>query len=193
MVRTRTVWPIVAHVGVGPVVLGVNEGALLDLLGAPSARRPRSSISGIEFPEGLFFFDNALQVSFDESGRVDFVGAASHMTIDVRYDDVPVFDVDADELAAYIAVDARVDEEDREFPTNWTFPNLELSLYRGCHPSDIPDSERGDDPSGLFWEQISVAKRGYFSKGKSLPAPDPQARPERPRCRRARDRSKPTR
>ncbi|MBI3272388.1 MAG: hypothetical protein HYZ53_25575 [Planctomycetes bacterium] len=142
---------LIHHDSLGPVRLGASRDEIRRALGPPSHTQEPHEQWGIHFHAKDYFFDNALQVSYDDDQVAEFIEASHHDSFVVTFDGVPVHSSPAEEVLATIRRHAKPDEDDREYPCNQTFPALDLTIYR----------EHREDAQ---IEAIGIGRLGYTSR-----------------------------
>ncbi len=145
------VYEVIPHRGVGPVLLGMSceqSRAAMGISCRPSKNMPSSTDT---------YLNNSFQIDFDEHDRVEFIELSNDEVITAIYKGQEVFKMQADDLVRFTAQDAPFDPDDPELGTSYTFPALDLALWRPVLP------EGPDDPEGRYFATIAIGKQGYFS------------------------------
>lgn len=128
------------HDSLGPVKLGMNMQQVHAVLGQPCHSAEPHERWGIAFPAKDYFFDNAFQVNYDSNGNVEFVEAAAHDSYVVTFDEIPVHTSQATAVLEAIRRHGAPDENDREYPCNQVFRDLDLTIYREHGENDLIDA-----------------------------------------------------
>lgn len=146
--------PVMPGHSLGSVVLGMSEGAVIEQLGEPRARRPADSGEGIS----MWWADPSLRVDLDSKGRVEFcevtfVDGEPRTTLD----GVDLLALPADEVAALLAASWGGAYEEGGY--SFTCPPG-LALWRATLPGDGETDP--DDRGGRHWRTLAVAAPGYW-------------------------------
>ncbi len=142
--------------GVGPVRLGMTPD---EVLGAMDQKPDSFSKSDDSRHETDAFHQSCFQVFYDgDVPEVVYIELSSGVDFDAFYAGTDVFKTPANDLVSLISQTTPLDENDPELGYSFTFPNLELSLWRPV----MPDSE--DDPEGRFFSTVGIGITGYFSR-----------------------------
>jgi hypothetical protein len=124
------VFDVIPHKSIGPIELGMTRQRIRELLGEPSAVQAAHEKWGIQFPDKDYFYNNAFQVSYDADLIADFIEAAADSAYSVTFDGIPVHDSEPTVVVDAISKHASVDQNEREYPLNLWFPDINLNLYR---------------------------------------------------------------
>lgn len=146
-----TIQPLV---GVGLVRFGMSPEEVRLVMPEPprSFRKRRTS----RYKTDAFFHD-AFQVSYDgDLPTVEFIELQGHSAVRPFYRHVHVLATPADEVVAFISRDATFDANDPEFPSTYTFRDLQLSFWRPIIP------ESADDEIGRCFSTVGIGRRGYY-------------------------------
>lgn len=164
---------LIPHVGAGEVRLGMTRNAIRALLGTPESSSDKSILEfgdlTIPVPAKDGYYNNELQISFDENNRAEFIefsGRGAKYT-KVYLNEVDVFHVPAPILIQEIMdfTNTLFDEGEKEIPYSYVFPDIDLAVWRQVIPQvdeateEIPDSDDGK----YFWT-IGIGIKGYYSK-----------------------------
>jgi|SRR5215831_7105832 len=103
------------------------------------------------------YLNNSFQVFFDKNDCVEFIELSRGGPFEAFYKGINVFETLAEDLVAFISNDAKYDENDRELGYSYTFPSIELSLWRDILPED-------DDEEGRYFWTIGIGRKGYYSE-----------------------------
>jgi hypothetical protein len=176
------IWNVEPRVGIGPVRLGMSRREVIAALGEPKRAEPPRRRSGRSVARrDIFFPGSDVEINYVR-GRVNFIGVNAPEHMEVRFDDVPIFDVLFRDLARWLSAEHGVDVGERDFPAAWTFPDLGMCLWRSWDESTVDDELRAiGDHAGLFVEQVAVDAR-FAAPAKRLaraPGPSPPPRPVR--------------
>jgi hypothetical protein len=104
------------------------------------------------------YYNYSLQVSFDETGKLEFIEISRDEDIEAIFRGGNVFKIPANDLIEEIRQDFRLDVDDDEFGYCFTFPDIELSFWRPV----IPEDENDED--GKYFSTVGIGRKGYFIK-----------------------------
>jgi len=136
------------HVGVGKIRLGMNKIEVNQLLGEP-----------LSYEEDIeYYFNNFLQISYDEKNEVEFIEIFSSINFDVEYNGIQIFNSTAKEVIEKICEFQKYDENDPELGYSYIFKNIDLSLYRSVVP------ENDEDKEGKYFSTIGIGIKGYWEE-----------------------------
>ena len=153
------IYDISPGVGVGPVKLGSSPGDVRAVMGSAPHRFMKTSKS-----EHATEAWDAFHVCYRGTPpTVEFIELGKSSEFRVHYKGIDVFETRASDLVALVSADTPYDPRNRELGYSYTFPAIELSLWR----SVVPESD--DDPDGQFFEAVGLGITGYFSGGSSQP------------------------
>ncbi|HEX5871421.1 MAG TPA: hypothetical protein VFY65_13430, partial [Longimicrobium sp.] len=108
MTDPPTVYDIVPHEGVGPVRLGMTRGEAREAM--ERAGVPLLPVHGETTRDACQ--DAGFQVSYDESGIVEYIELGRGGPFVARYQGVSVFTTPADEMVSLVAKTAPFDPDD---------------------------------------------------------------------------------
>ena len=97
------------------------------------------------------YHDSAFQVFFDADDRVEYVELSSDRAFGVLFADARVFSTPARALVQLLEQHAPYDPDEWELGYTYTFPRLELALWR-------------PDKSQRNFSTVGVGRPGYFSE-----------------------------
>ena len=148
---------VVPHVGVGAVRLGMSRddsrvamGLLLQSFNDDVSELANDAYILDEGRSGFYVF-------FDADDRVEYIELSG--VSNAVYKETLIFSTLAEQLTEIISRDADYDPDDPELGYAYTYPQLELALWRSAKP-DI-DSDNIEE--GKFFAIIGIGKAGYFS------------------------------
>jgi hypothetical protein len=147
-------YKVIPLVGVGPVRLGMTREQVRRAMPGPCEpfRKGRD-----DEHETDAFHDSSFQVFYGGEGpTVEFIELSSDPGVRALYGGLSVFETPADEVVARIGRDTAFDPSDPELGYSYTFPALELSLWRPVLPVE------GND-EGREFSTIGIGVRGYYS------------------------------
>jgi hypothetical protein len=161
-------YEVVPLEGVGPVRLGMSREDSRAAMGLPP-----SQTSGPGERRYDHYLRNAFQVFFDEDDRVAYIELYRGDPVVALYQGRRVFDTPAAELVELVSRAAPFDPDDPELGYTYTFPALELALWRPARREDVEGEEDVGDEEYLkeleaewrTFHTIGVGVRGYFSAG----------------------------
>ena len=135
---------------VGPIVLGATRGearAAMPAVPIAFGKGPGETPSDA-------WHDFAVQVFYDADDRVEYVEIERGEEVRAVLFGQPVLELPCAAAIELVERHARHDPEDRDLPDGWTFPDLDVSLWR---PHD------GQEDAGCF-AALGVGRRGYFAR-----------------------------
>ena len=101
--------------------------------------------------------NSCFQVFFDQNDCVEFIELSIGGPFEAFYKELNVFETFAEDLVAFISRDAKYNEYNRELGYSYTFPSIELSVWRDILPED------GYEEGRYFWT-IGIGRKGYYSE-----------------------------
>ncbi|MFC3626849.1 hypothetical protein ACFOKJ_12015 [Vogesella amnigena] len=138
-------------VGFGNIKLGMTRTEVLLMLGPCSTSFKNSPAS--LYPTDAWL-NNGLRVFYSGTvPRVEYIELSRGAGFEVELWGHPVFSTKASLLIEFIELHSSLDREDPELGYSYTFPSIELSLWR-----PIVDS-----PDGQFFSTIGIGVHGYYS------------------------------
>lgn len=146
--QTLEVCPLV---GVGPVLLGASREEVIHAFGPPqeSYRKTPTSPHATDA-----WFDGQLQVFYaGNHPRIEFIEVSAGRLLEPVAFGVKVLGAPAVEVVGLLTQHADFDVHDPELGYSYTFPALELSLWR---PYVEP-------PEGLTFQSVGIGVAGYYS------------------------------
>lgn len=160
MTDQPTVYDIVPHEGVGPVRLGMAREAAREAMERAGVPLPPEQV---ETSRDLYHRAE-FQVSYDDSGMVEYIELGRGEQFVARYLGVDVFTTPADELVALVANAAPYDPDDPELGYTYLFPALDLTLWRPVMPEDCEEDDEPDEyDCGRVFMTMGVGRRGYLA------------------------------
>lgn len=164
---------LIPHIGAGNIKLGMGRIEIQSILGIPNFSTEKSTMNFgdiiIPVPAKDGFFNNELQVTYDEDKKVDFIefSAKDSKTIQVLIEGINIFRTPASLLLQGVSkkIGSDYGKEGEEIPFSYTFPSLDLALWRPVVPEldenevELPETEEGK----YFWT-VGIGVKGYFSK-----------------------------
>lgn len=160
------------HIGAGDLKLGMTRAESRAVLGTPYASSEKDVMVfgdiSIPAPAKDSYFENELQVTFDDDHRVNFMEFCGRQAehIEVYFNGIDVFKTPAQQLIQEIstATQAHYDEEDEEIPYAYVFPSIDLTVWR----DDIPEQEEQqitilESEEGKYFWTIGIGVKGYCS------------------------------
>ena len=146
-------YEVVPFTGIGPVRLGMSRA---EVWAAMSADRTSFLKGPFSTHETDAWYENAFQVFYGgETVTAEFVEIASHVGIRVTFRGLSIFDTPVDEVVAHVSGFAPLDATHPELGYTYTFPELELSLWRPVI---------SDDADGRFFQSIGIGVKGYYTQ-----------------------------
>jgi len=134
----------------GGVQFGMSREKVRTLLAPASAdpfSRGKTQIDG--------FYGSALQVNYDGDGKVEFIEFAR--SVGVSLDGFDLFASEVDSVVAHLSGLYALDEEKLEPGYSFTFPAIELGLWRPVLPHEGSDE-------GRYFASAGFGRAGYYSK-----------------------------
>ncbi|WP_146009458.1 hypothetical protein [Deinococcus planocerae] len=104
------------------------------------------------------YHGNAFQVFFDEEERIEFIELSRNDGIGAIFQGTDLLHTPAEQVILLLCSVANLDSNHSELGNTYTFPELELSLWRAVIPQGDGDSE------GRFFNTVGIGKLGYFSR-----------------------------
>jgi hypothetical protein len=162
---------LIPHVGTNGLTFGMTREAVRNLLGAPFSAQEKSVFNSHGFsiptPARDGYFENELQVHYDDDHRTNFIElygrGAKHVS--VFLDGLDLFAIPAHALLLEIIKNrsVRFDENDAEIPYCYTFPDIDLAFWRQVSPEVNEETEavpEGDD--GKYFWTVAIGAKGYY-------------------------------
>jgi hypothetical protein len=159
------------HTGASAIELGMTRKKIRSILGDPGSSSEKSVFEygevKIPVPAKDGYFENELQITFDDGGKADFIEfsgrAAKHTK--VYLNGIDVFKIPAPQLLKKIteSTNADFDKEEEEIPYSYVFKSIDLAVWRQIVPEideekeSVPDSHEGK----YFWT-IGIGIKGYY-------------------------------
>jgi hypothetical protein len=148
VVKTFVIDPLV---GVGPVRLGARREAVLAAIGAPE--NSFCKVPGSRHQTDAWF-QNGLQVFYEgDQPTVAFIELTSSPYFEAVLLGISVFTTKVPLVISEIRRCAKLDEADPELGYAYTFPSLELALWR-------PDDDDAETP---YFSTVGIGVCGYYS------------------------------
>jgi len=114
------------HIGISKIKLGMNKIEVNQLLGDPISNEENID----------YYFNNFLQISYDDKKEVEFIEVFSSIDFEVKYSGINIFSSTAKEVIEKICELEQYDEDDPELGYSYIFKNIDLSLYRSVLPEN---------------------------------------------------------
>jgi hypothetical protein len=149
--RMATEYVVRPHEGVGAIRLGASRGEA-------RAAMPEVPVAFGKGPGDTpvdAWHDFGLQVFYDDEDRVEYIEVSRDPDLRPLLFGEPVLSLPICAAVDVVSRHAPHDAEDPRLPECWTFPALDLSLWK---PPD------GEDDDGCF-ATIGAGRRGYFATG----------------------------
>jgi hypothetical protein len=125
------------HRGIGPVSFGMTRAEV-----AAAMAHVGGGVSNSANEQRGCFFNFALEVSFADDGRVDYIEIGSILPLRVRFAGRDVYDTSADELLALVEQFDHFAPELSQPPLRYVFPKLILTLWGRNHVFDYRGGRR---------------------------------------------------
>lgn len=147
---------ILPHLGIGPISLNMDRAEVRKVMVALGCRRSFTK------DHMDYFYDNALQVEYDEEEKVMFIGVSSSCLYKTTYNGVNVFDTPAKLLFQLIA--QQDGSEEHIYDRNGhLFPKQIVALWNADEQYDEIQSE-----TRKVWGQIGLGNQRYFEEVQTL-------------------------
>ncbi len=105
------------------------------------------------------YHNSSFQVFFDRDNKVEYIEVSRYEPLRVTYKGTNVFETKANDLVQTISSDAPFDPDDPELGYSYTFPQLELALWRPIVPKDDNHNSQHH-----YFSTMGVGQPGYFSQ-----------------------------
>jgi hypothetical protein len=161
------------HVGAGNIKLGMSRQEIRNILGEPDYSSEKSifTFNDISLPQPAKdgYFENELQITFDDNSKADFIefsGRGARHT-KVYLNGLEVFRIPAPDLVRRIAETTKneIDNEDEEIPYSYTFPAIDLAVWRQVLPQKNESEEQiSESDDGKYFWTIGIGIKGYYTK-----------------------------
>jgi hypothetical protein len=172
MIRA-TRFDLIPHTGANDIKLGMSREEVRKILGKPEYSAEKSTFEfqeiSIPTPAKDGYFNNELQITFDDNGNADFIEFSGRGAGHVRVflNGLDVFHTPAPDLIMAISrlTESGFDKEEEEIPYSYIFPDIDLGLWRQVLPqldeneNSIPEADDGK----YFWT-IGIGIQGYYQK-----------------------------
>ena len=143
------------HRGVGPVMLGMERMRVHEVMPESPCSFKKTPVSEYETDA---FHQSGFQVFYGgDSPRVEYIELSRDCGFSVFYRKIDVFGTPASELVDLLSRDAAIDQSNPEHGYSYSFPELDLCVWR----SVIPDS--ASDEEGRRFDTIGIGVEGYFT------------------------------
>jgi len=142
--------PLTPHVGIGPIKLGAARSVIRAEMA--SAGLPLESAR-----ESMDYFGSAsVQVEYEEDGTASFIGVSSDPDLELFYDGIDLFDVEAKKAFELLA--SRDGSGSHEYSeSEYLFPSQIITLYEADAQYD-----RKREETRSVWGQIGCGDTRYL-------------------------------
>lgn len=144
---------LVPHDGAGPLKLGMPREAL----------RAAASQAGLslasDHPESDYFAEAAIQVEYDEAGRVQFIGIAPDAEVDALWRGARVADTAAEDIFRMVAAGEGGALHDFD-PDGYLFPRQIVTLWSADEQYDVIRRRTGGSLRRI-WGQVGLGTPAY--------------------------------
>ena len=147
------------HKGIGPIKIGMTREQSRKAIGLKP--KPFRKSASDKIPTDAYY-QNSLQVFFDDNKHVEYIEVSGPGPIRVLYKGIDFFSLKADEAIALISKDAPYDPNDPELGYSYVFPALELSIWRPVLPDPEDDEDNTSTDQGF--STIGIGRPGYYSE-----------------------------
>jgi hypothetical protein len=148
-----TIFDIIPLKSAGQVKLGLTKDVILRTIGKPSDILPEKDC----YQHDNIFFS----VSYDQNDRVEYIeySTPADDKTKVLLNGIDIFGTPADDLIYQITTQTGYehDNDERELPYVYIFPDLELSFWRPVVPDDK------DDEDGKYFMTVGIGTKGYYT------------------------------
>jgi hypothetical protein len=141
-------------VGVGPIKFGQTRSEVRAVMSGLGQSQTR-----LRSPKTDCFFGSALQVSYDQEERVEFIESAPSDAFQFLFHGEALHEMPAEDAVRFVSEFADYDSGPAAKGYSYIFPALQLALWRGVLPSPDPEELRG-----RFFESVAVGRAGYFDQ-----------------------------
>ena len=161
------------HVGAGNINFGSTRKEVHLILGTPQYSSEKTVINygelSIPVPAKDGYFDNEIQITFDENNAVDFIefSGKNAKHIEVYLNGIEVFKTPAQKLIKQITdtTNAKFNKEEEEIPYSYVYPLIDLAVWRQVIPElDETKEIISDSDEGKYFWTIAIGKKGYYKK-----------------------------
>ncbi len=146
-------FPIVPLQSVGDLRIGMTRDEVRAIMGVepdafakiPNAKQLTDS-----------FHDSCVQVFYDPDDRAEYIELSRAPSIDPEFEGLHIFNTPATELVLRLGSETVFDSDPDLNPTEVTFPDLSMSLWRPC--GDVTD-----DLDSKYFMTVGIGRPGYYS------------------------------
>lgn len=153
------------HEGINDINFGLDSKAVRLKLGAPESTKEQSffQFGDINIPEPKtdYYFDNILQISYDENDIVEFIEIYSkESNLEISIYGFSLNQVSAEEIISFLTLEKKLkyDENGEEFPYTYNFVDKDIIFWRQVLPEDDTDED------GKYFDSVGIGKIGYLKK-----------------------------
>ncbi|BDI33597.1 hypothetical protein CCAX7_56480 [Capsulimonas corticalis] len=147
--------------GVLPIEFGMTRKEAREVIGLPVSPYVRPSVSPYLSDT---YLNRGFQVFFDADNRVEFIELRN--SVSAVYKGFSVLETKATSVVNSVSKDAPYDESDPKLGYRYTFPDLEMRLWRNHIAKEQYDP---DDYSGIYFLTMGLGKPGYYSNASEIP------------------------
>jgi hypothetical protein len=148
-------YELIPRLGTGLVRFGMPRETIRNILGLPTETF-RKSVD--DRYEADIYHQKGFQIFYaGEEPKVEFIQLSSNSDFEVFYKGVNIFKTKAIELVQFISKEAEFNKNDPNLGYTYTFPTLDLSLWRPI----IPPSKKSKE--GQFFRTVGIGESGYYS------------------------------
>lgn len=153
------------HEGINDVSFGQSSEEVRLTLGAPESTREESinryGKVGIREPKTDYYFDNSLQISYDENDTVEFIEiACKNSNLQISLYGVNINKICAAEIISFLTQKKKLvyDKNNIELPYSYDFISKNLSFWRQV----VPEHENDED--GRYFDSVAIGRSGYLEE-----------------------------
>lgn len=149
-----TAYEVIPRVGAGPVKLGMTREEVRRVMPGPCQSFLKDPDAEHETDA---FHDTGFQVFYrGEFPVVEYIELSRESGFRALYRGLDVFATSAGQALAHVSGDAAFDPDNPELGYSYTFPDLDLSLWRPVMPRSP------EDPRGREFSTIGIGVAGYY-------------------------------
>jgi hypothetical protein len=153
------------HEGINDIDFGLDSKAVHLKLGTPESTKEQSIFQfgeiSIPEPKTDYYFNNSLQISYDENNKVEFIEIANkESNLEISIYGFSLNQVSVEKVISFLITERKLkyDENGEEFPYTYNFVNKDLTFWRQVLPEDDKDE------NGKYFDTVGIGKIGYLKK-----------------------------
>lgn len=126
----RREFSIIPKKSIGPVLLGMERGEVITILGQPEYSEEAHEKWGIRFPRKDCFFESCLQIRYSEEEKVCDIQASKSSDFIATLEGISVHDSTVSEIASVTEKLGPLNKDIKEYPYIFSYPQLGVSYWR---------------------------------------------------------------